>query len=195
MLTTWLDLAIQFAIAAAAVVALLMSVAAAIPAFIALSSASRANRIATGANVLSTQSNWIAAGSNAISAQANAISNDAFELSRRNESRLTESHDVEWSVGWVDAHHLFIQNSGLDTAYDVRYRIELVGGGLTGRGPAEVPPWTDFDFGYEVELSEASLTRSPVRLRIVWRSAAGSPQSVTLQPSGSDVFRLRRGVD
>lgn len=164
----------------AAVIALGVSIVAAIPAFVGLSQARRANKVASGANDLA--------------AQANRIALNADELSRRTEARAVEPYDVEWTVGWVDDHHFFIANQGLDPAHNVRFRLGGPWGAGQHDGPRVVAPWTDFAVPCDATLSLNSLKGETVQLRIVWTSPAGTPHKASLEISGQDVFHHRRAV-
>lgn len=175
-----LDVFVQAIIAVIALIALVASVVALIPAFVGLSHSRTANNAASGANVLALQANQIAV--------------NAHDLSRRTEARVTEPYDVEWTIGWVDEHHLFIANQGLDAAHNVRYRIGSPGGIARRLGPLVVEPWTDFTVASDVALTQASLAASTVQLRIVWTSPAGTPHSSSIDVAGRDVFRHRRAV-
>lgn len=163
-----------------AFLALAVSVVAVIPAFRGLSQARKANEAAHEANE--------------IAAQANRIALSAEELSHRTEVRMTETYDVEWTVGWADDHHFFIRNQGLDSAHDVRFRIGGPWGAASNEGPSIVEAWSDFEVPCDSTLSQSKLSGAVVHLRIVWTSPAGTPHKESLLFPGPDVFARRRPV-
>ncbi|GEB47292.1 hypothetical protein MTE01_32370 [Microbacterium testaceum] len=175
-----LDLLVQCLLAVLALLALCVSVTAVVPAFLGLMHARTANKVAEGANILA--------------AQANTIALNADDLSRRTEARATEPYDVEWTVGWVDEHHLFIANQGLDVAHNVRFRIGGPWGAARNAGPKTLEPWDDFSVPCEVALSQGVLESGQVELRIVWTSPAGTPHRESLTFPGKMVFQHRRAV-
>lgn len=183
----WFDSGVQAIIALIAVAALVVSVVAVIPAFVAVHRAAKANQLATGANVISGQANGIAA-------NANQIAATAHELSRRQESRATEQHDVEWTIGWIDDHHLFIANQGLDAAHNVRFRMATPGSIGRHEGPTVVEPWGHFEVPSDVAMPQGAMYGATILLRIVWTSSAGTPHRETLELPGKSVFEHRLAV-
>jgi hypothetical protein len=183
----WLDSGVQAVIALIAVAALVVSVVAVIPAFVAIDRAAKANNLASGANVISGRANGLAA-------NANQIAATAHELCRRQESRATEQHDVEWTIGWIDDHHLFIANQGLDAAHNVRFRMATPGSIGRHEGPTVVEPWGHFEVASDVAMPQGAMYGATILLRIVWTSSAGTPHRETLALPGKSVFEHRLAV-
>lgn len=150
--------------------------------------------VALRGNGKARNANDLAAEANQIARESSTTAENAHSLAQRIDDRATEPHDVEWSMGWVDAHHYFLRNEGIDTAHDVRYIVRFPSGSLREDRGIDLGPWDDVLIGWEVATERPHLIGAEVALRITWRSAQGNPFRETITFAGENVARNSRGV-
>lgn len=160
-------------------VSLLLGAAALIVAIVGNKRAERANSIANDANRLA--------------AASNSTAGEAHALAQRIDARATEPHDIEWELGWLDEHHYFLRNEGIDSAHDVRFTIRFPSGALRVSEPTTIAPWADVEIPWEVATDRARLLGEVVTLRITWRSEQGTPYRASLTFAGESVANTARG--